>query len=179
MLLVSVSMMMMLIALVISGWLAITQGSQQVSYERRALASSTGQYLDYVLQQNLECLDNIRFARGVDIEDSVLEPEKNALHSLYLDSIFNYGVFITNNTGTILATEPGVRGLTGADFSVYAPVSKALQEARPTISDVFALETNGQEVFLMVTPLRNLEGRIVGLVGGLIDPTHAALPEFK
>ena len=73
-LLVVVSMLVILIALGISGSLAIRQSADQVASERRALAQATGAYLEHVLRQNLERLDSIRFAQGVDIEDSDLEP---------------------------------------------------------------------------------------------------------
>ena len=101
-LLVSISMLLILTALVISGWLAVRQSSDRVIHERQALAQATGKYLDYILRRNLERLDSVQFAQGVDIEDGDLEPEKRALHHTYLSSIFNDGVFITNQQYIIL-----------------------------------------------------------------------------
>ena len=62
MLLVGMSMLLMLTALVISGWLAVRQSSDRVSQERQALAQATGKYLDYILRQNLERLGSVQFA---------------------------------------------------------------------------------------------------------------------
>ena len=177
-LLVAVSMLLMLTALVISGWLAIRQSSDRISHERQALAQATGKYLDYILRQNLERLDSIRFAQGVDIEDSDLEPEKRALHSTYLGSIFDDGVFITDQQGTVLWAEPFRQDFVGTSISSYPPVWQSLYSRKPSVSDIFTIEPSGKNVIFMVTPLRNREGKIVGLVGGQIDPTGRTLHEF-
>ena len=62
MLLVGMSMLLMLTALVISGWLAVRQSSDRVYQERQTLAQATGKYLDYILRQNLERLGSVQFA---------------------------------------------------------------------------------------------------------------------
>jgi signal transduction histidine kinase len=177
MLLVAVSMLLMLAALVVSGWLAVRQSEERVSNEHQSLAQATGGYLDYILRQNLERLDNVRFAQGVNIEDSDLEPEKRALHSTYLGSIFDNGVFITDQQGTVLWVEPYRQDFVGTNISNYPPVSQSLNTSKPSISDVFTIEPSGEKVISMVTTLRNIEGRIVGLVGGEIDPTRDTLME--
>lgn len=177
-LLVAVSMLLLLTALGISGWLAVRQSSDRVSHERQALAQATAKYLDYILQQNLERLDTIQFAQGVDIEDDDLEPEKRALHSTYLGSIFDDGVFITDQQGTVLWVEPFRQDFVGTNIGSYLPIWQSFQTKKPLLSDVFTIEPNGKNVIFMVTPLRNREGIIVGLVGGQIDPTGRALQEF-
>ena len=101
-LLVSLSMFFILTALAVSGWLAVRESSDRVLSERGELAQATGKYLDYILRQNLERLDGIGFAPGVNTGDGDLEPEKRALHSTYLGSIFDDGVFITNQQGVVL-----------------------------------------------------------------------------
>lgn len=178
MLLVGMSMFLILAALVISGWLAVRQSSARLSQERQALAQATGKYLDYILRQNLERLESVRFAQGVDIEDGDLAPEKRALHSTYLGSIFDDGVFLTDQHGTILWAEPLRPDFVGTNISNYRPIWQSLSTGKPSISNIFTLEPGGKKVIFMVTPLRNREGRIAGLVGGQIDPTGRTLREF-
>lgn len=177
-LLVTVSMLLILVALGVSGSLAIRQSADQVASERRALAQATGAYLEHVLEQNLERLDSVRFAQGVDIEDSDVEPERRALHSIYLGSIFDDGVFITDEQGTVLYAEPFAEGFVGSDISSLPPIVQSLNSRKPSISNVLTVEPSGKRVIFMVTPLRNIEGRVVGLVGGKIDPTGRTLQDI-
>lgn len=177
-LLVTVSMLLILVALGVSGSLAIRQSADQVASERRALAQATGAYLEHVLEQNLERLDSVRFAQGVDIEDSDMEPERRALHSIYLGSIFDDGVFITDEQGTVLYAEPFAEGFVGSNLSNLPPIVQSLNSRKPSISNVLTVEPSGKRVIFMVTPLRNIEGRVVGLVGGKIDPTGRTLQDI-
>ncbi|MDP2953189.1 MAG: hypothetical protein Q8O76_07735, partial [Chloroflexota bacterium] len=115
-------MVLVLAALSISGWLAVRQSAERVSQERQTLAQATAGYLDYILQQNLARLESVRFAPGVDIEDGDLEPEKRALRSTYLNSIFDEGVFIADRQGLVLWNEPTRQGFGGTNISRYPPV---------------------------------------------------------
>lgn len=177
-LLVSVSMLVILIALGISGSLAIKQSEEQIASERRALAQSVGAYLEDVLQENLERLSNIQYASGVNIKDSDMEPEKRALHTIYVGSIFDNSVFITDEQGTVLCAEPSTDGFVGSNIRNYPPVWLSLNTVKPSISNVFTVEPSGRKLIGIVTPLRNTEGRLVGLAGGTLDPTRGTLQYF-
>ncbi|MBI2861010.1 MAG: HAMP domain-containing protein [Chloroflexi bacterium] len=177
-LLVGTSMLLILAALAISGWLAVQQSSERLYQERQALAHATGKYLDNILGQNLQRLESVRFARGVDIEDADLEPEKRALHSTYLGSIFDEGVFITDVQGNVLWAEPAWPRLVGSNLAEYSPVQQTLSTMRPTVSNVITLDPSGRQVVFMITPLRNQAGKLVGLVGGQIDPLGRTMEGF-
>ena len=56
-LLVTVTMLPVMAALIISGWLAVQQSLSRVSNESQALAQATAGHLDYILRQNLERLE--------------------------------------------------------------------------------------------------------------------------
>src|SRR3972149_7606218 len=134
--LVVVSVLLVLAGLGLSGWQAVRQSSEQVFHERQALAQATGAYLDYVLRQNLERLDNFSFAPGVDIEDTDLEPEKRALHSTYLGSIFNEGVFVTDQRALVLWVEPFRQGFVGTSIAGYPPVQQTIATVKPSVSNL-------------------------------------------
>ncbi len=176
-LLVTVIMLPVLAALAISGGLAVQRSVARVSDESQALAQAIGSHLDYVLRQNLERLENIKFAPGIDITDGDPEPERKALHSAYLGSIFDT-VFISDLEGTVLWTEPFRLNLVGAHVGDYPPVVKALSTKRSSISDIFNVTPGGDSAIFIIAPLRDREGRIAGLVGGQIDPTGNALREL-
>lgn len=177
-LLVSLSMLLILTALAVSGWLAVRESSDRVFHERQGLAQATGKYLDYILRQNLERLDSVRFAPGVNIEDSDLGPEKTALHSTYLASIFDDGVFITNQQGMALWIEPPRPDFVGTNIAAYLPIGQSLTTGRPVISNLITTGPGNKPVLFILTPLRNQEGKLVGLVGGQIDPRGRSLRDF-
>ena len=168
--LVSLSMFLILTALVISGWLAIRQSSEQISEQRQYLAQATGNHLDFVLRQNLERLDSFQFARDINIEDDNLEPEKRVLHSTYLGSIFDDGTFITDREGTVLWIEPFRSDFVGTNIGHYPSIQQSLNSGKPSVSNILTTAPGDKKVIFMVTSLRNQEGRIVGLVGGQINP---------
>lgn len=176
--LVGMSMSLILTALVVSGFLAVRQSSVLIAHEYQTLAQTTARYLDHTLGQNLERLDSVGFASGVDIEDSNLDPEKRALHSTYLGSIFDGGVFITDQQGSVIWIEPFRQSIIGTNISHYQSVRQSLDTGKPSISDVIISESDGEPAILMVTTLRNQEGKIVGLIGGQIGAASHTLQEF-
>lgn len=175
--LVSLSMFLILTALVISGWLAIRQSSEQIFEQRQYLAQATSNHLDFVLRQSLERLDSFQFTQDVNIEDGNLEPEKRALHSTYLGSIFDDGAFITDQGGTVLWIEPFRSGFVGTNIGHYPSIQQSLNSGKPSVSNILTVAPGGKKAIFVVTSLRNQEGRIVGLVGGQIDPMGRVLQE--
>lgn len=176
-LLVTVIMIPVLAVLAISGWIAAQQSLERVSRENQALSQAVASHLGYVLRQNLERLENVQFAPGLDIQDGDPEPERRALHSAYLDSIFDI-VFITDLNGKIVWAEPFRQGFVDAPVGDYPPVLQAINTKRSLVSDVFTNTLDGNRVIFVIAPLRNREGQVAGLVGGQIDPARNTLRQF-
>lgn len=176
-LLATVSMLPVLIAMVIAGWLAIDQSQAQISRENQALAQSMKNHLDYVLQQSLEELNSLQFTPGFDISDDDIEPERVALHNIYLGSIFD-SVFFTDSAGVVLWQEPASQGSTGADFVTYEPVALALQSNRPIISNVYYLPPDDKAAVFLISTFHNRGGQLAGLVGGYIRLDESHLSEL-
>jgi signal transduction histidine kinase len=170
-LLVSVSILLMLVAFILSGWLAITQTSEQVRHQRQVLSKAISQHLDSVLAENLRKLENYQFASGVNLEDDNWEPEKDALHDIYINSIFSLGVFIADQSGVITWLEPSGLDYIGLDIKNSSPVQQTLISGRTTVSGFLPNDPLGNNALVIVTPIHNQEGRMVGLVGGRISLT--------
>ncbi len=177
-LLVLISMLLMLVAFAISGWLAIGQTSERVWNERQALAHAISKYLDYILASNLEGLENFRFASDINLEDNNLEPEKKALHSLYLNYNFDGGVFITDNQGNVLWAEPQRPSFVGTNISQYKSVTQTVKTGRTAVTSQVDTQSVSNEAILVTTPIHNQEGQMVGLVGGQIDPAGRIMREI-
>ncbi len=177
--LVTSSLLLMLVALGVSGWVASRRISAQVLGERQALANAVASHLDYVLSQNLARLDNVQFAAGVDLGDRDLEPEKRALRSAYFGSIFDGGVFITDTSGTVLWAEPAQTPPPGTDARPYTLVSQVLVMKRPLVSNATMVSGANALAVCLSAPVRNARGDISGVVSGLVwlaGPSFGGLP---
>ena len=140
-----------------------------IAGRERAAAAAAGQ-LDEELTLDLETLQRAASTGRVDLEDADDAPERAALHDLYLHNHFPESVFFLTDRGRLVAEQP-VRG----GRSLAAPpgsdeVQQVLRSGRPAVS---ALVGEGGEArtYAMV-PVRNWEGRVVGIAGGVIEAGH-------
>ncbi len=172
-LLVIVTTLPMLIGLTISGLLVVNQSSSRVIHERDALAQSTARYLEYILRQNLAHLATLPAAVIPDTSND-LEADKQALHDIYLGSIFDY-VFITDILGNVLWVEPYRSDFVDTNIGRYVFILQSLWDKKPGVSNVLTIDPGGERAIFMVSPLRNKEGAVVGLAAGWIDPNTKVL----
>jgi signal transduction histidine kinase len=173
--LVGVGLAFILGAFSVSSLLAVNESTDRALEERQALAETAAANVDYVLTQNLRALDEVGFADGVDLTDNNLEPEKEALRRTYFASIFGAGLYLTDEHGRVLWTEPERGSALGLDLSSDPHVAMALTSGKPVVSGLSTGVITGLPAASMLTPLRSPSGQTVGLVGGDIDLTGTAL----
>jgi signal transduction histidine kinase len=167
--LVGIGLAFILGAFSVSSLLAVNESTDRALEERRALAETAADTVDYVLTQNLRALDGVGVAQGVDLRDNNLEPEKDVLHRTYFGSIFEAGIFLTDEHGRVIWAEPQSDAALGRDLAGYPYIAEALSVGKPTVSGLTDGVISGLPVASMVAPLHSPDGAIVGLVGGDID----------
>jgi PAS domain S-box-containing protein len=94
--------------------------------------------------------------------------------SVVLDVIFNAGAFTTNIDGIVNAsipTSPNRIGVSYADRDHFV----AAKQGKSTISKPLVGKVLGTPVFVMATPIRNVHGEVIGVLGGV---TNLAQPSF-
>jgi len=138
--------------------------------EARIIASS----LDHIVEENLTRLYDISLSDKIDITDNQWAPEQEALKAAYHYSIFSDGVFLLDKIGNVLLTYPPREGWT-INMLGIPPVSKVITDMRPVISSVFTMEPSRRKVIFALVPLKNRNGELIGVAGGLIDPTNYQL----
>jgi signal transduction histidine kinase len=173
-LLAAVSMLPVLLALAVSGWMAVRESRRWLGEERQFLAGSIVAHVDYVLQENEQRLSDVQFAAGINLADGNNGPEQRALHAAYLGSLFDM-VVITDTAGEILLVEPSRPALVGEDLSSVPPVAEALAVKRIVISDLVSGNATAGPDLYIVSPLRSVSGQLIGLVAGTIDPSRPEL----
>ncbi len=185
-LLVSLVLFAMLAALGISSYLAVQHSVQRALQERLSLAGMVANHLEYVVQQSLRRLEDLGRVEAESLMNGNADNLREALRDVYFQTIFNEGVFITDARGQVILVEPYSRKLKDSNLASYPQVRQALESGRPVVSDVmFRVPDNGgtgeeieRATVLAVRPLKNHDGRTVGLVGGEMDIMGSSLSQI-
>ncbi len=138
-----------------------------VAGRQNAVSAVAGQ-LDAELLEDLETLQRAASAPHVNLEDADDAAERAALRDLYLHARFPGGVFFLDASGRVVAEEPA-----RARVASLTPDARDVREVlagRPGVSRLIR-DGAAWRAYAMV-PVRNWEGRVVGLAGGAIDATQ-------
>lgn len=173
-LLVGVGTLAPVLALGWASWASFGDLREQLLAERRLLAESIARHVEYVLQSNLEILQGASSKLGVDFENLDLAQGQAAVKEVYLRSRLLGRVFLLAPDGDVLCEEPVGSGETTAVLAGLPVVEEALRTGRPTVSELVGDSRRGRRLYLLV-PMRNWQGKVVGLVSGEIDPAN---PQF-
>lgn len=161
----------------VMGTLAVRDNVEQTLQSRLTLAQAIAAHLDYVLQENLSTLQGVAFAPALNIEDADLEPEKRALHEASFHTVFSDGVYLLDREGKVIWGEPRPPAPIGESLLEYSHVQVAIQTGKPAVSNIYLTRTTERPVISVVIPIRNMEGGLVGLVGGDADLTGLRLQQ--
>jgi hypothetical protein len=100
-------------------------------------------------------------------------PPWTTLHYLFFHSpVFTGGVFLLDRAGKVLWTEPAGLPWNGQNLADYPPIAEMYQQGQELISSGFGADRllNSPHVVVGV-PIKNPDGEIDGILGGVIDLT--------
>jgi signal transduction histidine kinase len=166
-------MLTILVILGVSDFFSVRDSVNQMLRERLVLAETVASNLEDLIRQNLMYLQDVAFSKGVNLADEDLGPEKSALHTALLRSIFA-NVFLLDGEGRLLWIEPPRPVLAGASFRDLPPVRESILTGKPTVSNLVEIRPQGKKAVFALVPIVK-GGRTLGVVGGEIDPTGPAL----
>ncbi|MCX7793352.1 MAG: HAMP domain-containing protein [Thermodesulfovibrionales bacterium] len=136
-----------------------------------ALCRTIRDQVDYFLSENINRLYDISLSGSINLDDRNFIPEKEALKRAYHYSIFKEGIFIADKKGTLLLNFPERPSELFLNILSIEPVSKAIELARPVISNIYTIEPSMKKIIFVLVPLRDSNGNLIGIAGGEIDPT--------
>lgn len=152
-------------------------GTQEVSEralnERQHLAQALADHIDYVLKSNLVSLQEASLTIRGRLERNDLQGLKETLQETYLRSAFTESVFLVDGQGKTVWVEPYHAEKMRADLSLLGPVRAALRDGRPEVSNLISQPAKR---LYAVVPVRDWHGKLVGAVGGELDPQN---PRFS
>lgn len=175
--LVILEILIILASLGIISYLNIDASIQRSLENRITLANIISKYLDHELESNLKRLYDISLSGRIDFEDSDWEPEKKALKAAYEYSIFTDRIFLMDSFGNVVLAYPH-REDERVNLLSIPYVSKTISEGKPVISDVYTIAPKKKTVIFALVPLKNKDGKFVGVAGGEINPTNYLLAQI-
>jgi signal transduction histidine kinase len=155
----------------IFGWLSLSSVralQQRVLAERQHLAASVAAHINSVLNSQFELLETIspKPAPGTPAKPEI---PQSALREDYVRSRFFSRVFVLDNAGTVLQSEPA-DGVPPVGSMVEIPAAAAtLKEGTLQISPLWTGAGGVRRLFLFVA-LRTSQGQVAGVLAGEIDP---------
>jgi signal transduction histidine kinase len=155
----------------VTSYLTVQESINRSLRNRLMLAGLISDYIEFSLQNNLNRLYDISLSGKVDLSDNNWEPESRALETAYKYSLFTDGVFLLDKSGNQLLTYPP-RDEYFQNLSYIHYVNQVLLDKKPVISGVYTLEPIKKQVIFMMVPLRDKGGNIVGVAGGVLNPTY-------
>lgn len=174
---VILGMTIILISLGMASYLIVKKDIDYSLNNRLALAHFISNYIDNMLQSNITRLYDISVSGVVDLKDNNFEPERRALYTAYMYSIFTDGVFLLDKNSNVILTYPARFRDIKVDISNTTPVNRILTEGRPVVSNVYTVEPTKKKVMYVLVPLKDKNGHIVGIAGGEINPTNPMLSQ--
>jgi signal transduction histidine kinase len=161
----------------IISYLAVHESNERSLQNRLELAKHVSNYIEVFLNRSLYRLNTVSRSGKINLGSSDRQPEKRMLETVYKYSFFTEGVFLLDRHGNELLTYPPRTGyfsnLTYIDY-----VNQVLRSGRPVISNVYTIEPIKKKVIFIMTPLRDSEGRIAGIAGGILGPTDHFLNQL-
>jgi signal transduction histidine kinase len=154
------------------GWSTVRALGSQVLAERRQLAISVAVHVDSAINSDLALLEGASTALG----QGGAQAGRAALRESYVRSRFLIRVFLLDRGGKVIQAEPA-----GSSKGGIPPDLPAFQDViRKGVPEVSALsgEPGGARRLFLLVPLRNSQSRVVGVIGGEIDPRGAAFREL-
>jgi len=89
--------------------------------------------------------------------------------------IFNWGLIVTDDEGTAIASVPTELNRTGSHYGKYEFIAEGLKTGKPQLPEPVISPNSGLPVFTMIMPIKDAQGKTIGLVIGV---TNLAEPNF-
>ena len=162
------------VTLSVVSYLTIHAGIDRSLQYRLALARVISNYVEVLISRSLNRFHDIAKSENINLDDNDWQSEKRMLETAYKYSLFSEGVFLLDKRGNkVMVYPPDIEPYFNL---IYIPaVNRVLDEGKTVISDVYTIESIKKKVIFVMTPLKDREGRITGIAGGLMNPASDVL----
>lgn len=173
--LVALGTLVALIAFSVPAYLAVHDSTERQLDGRLALAQALAAQTEHVLELSLSSLQQVAFLPEVDLEDTDIGPEKQALQQAYFSSIFTGGVYLLDRDGAVIWREPPLTDAGLVQYSSMPHLKQALDSGKPTVSNVYRDPATDRSLVSAALPIRDSSGTIAAVIGGDVDLLNSDL----
>jgi len=160
----------------IVAWAFVAQISRldvQLLASRQWAARGTASQIEDDLNQTLATLQRAATAPGVNLERWSGGPESAALSDPGLRARFRGGAFFLDAQGRRVVEEPERGGESVAPPPDLPEVRESIATGRPALTS-FVGSGESERIYALV-PVRNWQGRVTGIAGGVLDTSQMHL----
>lgn len=150
--------------------IAIRESIDHTMQHRLQLSVIVAKNIDQLLSSSIKRLYDISLSGTIDLSDNDWSDEREALRKAYDYSIFSDGIFIINRDNQVVYTYPS-QHMRFVTTLAAQNAARVIEEGKPFISDIFTVDPLKKKLIHILVPLKNKNGKIVGVVGGEIDPS--------
>ena len=140
-----------------------------ISRQQFSTVSLIAGELDRSIRERQQIIKTIADGYRLDRLDDSPEVQASLERHPVPKSIFNWGVIIMDRHGVAVASIPRELKRTGVDFLEYPGVRNALNGAGDVITDPLFSEHSHQPVFAIISPIRDEQQKVIGLVVGVTN----------
>ncbi len=171
-LIVLIGISVILVSLGVASHFIIQKNIDELLSKKLALSRLTRNNVDNIIKDNINRLYDISISGVIDLDNHNFGLEKEAVKAAYRYSIFTDGIFLLDNGGNIIFNYP--ERMRDASLNVLSiePVSRMLALGKPVVSNIYTVEPSKKKILYVLVPLKDKNGKTVGVAGGQIDPTN-------
>ncbi|MEE9400030.1 MAG: GAF domain-containing protein [Dehalococcoidales bacterium] len=158
---------------------AVNQATEAVLQDRLTTAQLMADYIDEALGRALTELKNT--AQSIDSDRSIayIESQVEALKETYSrSSIYTHGIYLLNEQGQIIWSQPMVTGVDNINISVYPSVSQAIKRDKVSISGLVLAPVTNDPVVFLTSPIQGDQQGSKGVLVVAIDFTQSYIGGF-
>jgi hypothetical protein len=141
-----------------------TTGEQQMS-----VVSFAALGIDLALAERMQALEVVADLVGPDLMADPIALQQVLQFHPVLSRLFSGGIFFANEQGVAIASMPRSLPRQGVSFLEQGYMVAALREGRATISPPMIGKVVPNRIFVMATPVRGVNGKILGALMGVTD----------
>ncbi len=172
---IMLGMSIILLSFGIASYYIVQKNVDDLLSKKLAIARIIRNNIDITIRNNINRLYDISLSGSIDLGDNNFKPETEALKAAYSYSIYTDGIFLLDRGGNTILTYPGKSKDLALNVLSIEPISKMLSLGRPVVSNVYTLEPTKKKLMYILAPLKDKNGKYVGVAGGEIDPTNPML----
>jgi len=132
--------------------------------------------LDFVIQKNINRLYDISLSSVINLNDD-LNDERMALQNAFNYSLFNEGILLLDNSGTIITGYPEVYSYIEAiDFKNL--IKEVSFYKKPIITPLHYIKDISKNLIFVMLPFRDFSNNFAGIICGIINLAGTDLNEF-